>query len=155
MIDLHIHTTHSDGTDSTEELLKNAENKKLEIISITDHDCIDAYLELEKNPEIRKNFSGKIIVGAELKTYFDGVPVEVLAYGVNYKALRIHKINMDKLQKETLEELKARAKKIGLIFDEENMYIDRNDPTKQFAGFTFATEILKHKENEQIISRNW
>ncbi len=42
-IDLHIHTNHSDGTDSVEELLRKAENKKLEIISITDHDQIGAY----------------------------------------------------------------------------------------------------------------
>jgi len=48
MIDLHVHTNHSDGTDSLEELLKNAEKAKLEVISITDHDSIDAYLEIEK-----------------------------------------------------------------------------------------------------------
>lgn len=29
MVDLHIHTNHSDGTDSVEELLKKAEAKKL------------------------------------------------------------------------------------------------------------------------------
>ena len=46
MIDLHTHTNHSDGTDSVEELLLNAEKKKLEIISITDHDSVDAYYEL-------------------------------------------------------------------------------------------------------------
>ena len=33
MIDLHLHTNHSDGTDTVEKLLQNAENKKLEIIS--------------------------------------------------------------------------------------------------------------------------
>ena len=43
MIDLHIHTNHSDGTDSVEELLKKAEVKNLEIISITDHDSVGAY----------------------------------------------------------------------------------------------------------------
>ena len=48
MIDLHIHTNHSDGTDSVEELLHKAEEKKLEIISITDHDQIGAYIEIEK-----------------------------------------------------------------------------------------------------------
>ena len=58
MIDLHMHTNHSDGTDTVEELLKNAENSNLEIISITDHDSIDAYYELEKYPEIRKLYKG-------------------------------------------------------------------------------------------------
>ena len=34
MIDLHIHTHYSDGTDSVIELLKKAENLNLECISI-------------------------------------------------------------------------------------------------------------------------
>lgn len=29
MIDLHMHTNHSDGTDSVQELLEKAENKNL------------------------------------------------------------------------------------------------------------------------------
>ena len=37
MIDLHIHTTHSDGTDTLEELLNKANKLGLENISITDH----------------------------------------------------------------------------------------------------------------------
>ena len=43
MIDLHTHTNFSDGTDSLEELLQNAENAKLEVLSITDHDTTDGY----------------------------------------------------------------------------------------------------------------
>ena len=57
MIDLHLHTNHSDGTDTVAELLEKAEQLKLEIISITDHDTVDAYKELE-NSEIRNKFCG-------------------------------------------------------------------------------------------------
>ena len=62
MIDLHMHTNHSDGTDSVEELLKNAEKQNLELISITDHDQVSAYYELEENPSLRNLFSGKIMM---------------------------------------------------------------------------------------------
>ena len=103
MIDLHMHTNHSDGTDSVEELLKNAEKQNLELISITDHDQVSAYYELEENPSLRNLFSGKIIVGSELKTYFDKVPIEILAYGFDYKKIKIHRINIEKMQKEVLE----------------------------------------------------
>ena len=58
MIDLHTHTNHSDGTDSVEEILKNAEKNNIEILSITDHDSVDAYFELERNPNLRQLFSG-------------------------------------------------------------------------------------------------
>jgi hypothetical protein len=60
MIDLHIHTNNSDGTDSVKQLLEKAELLKLEYISITDHDTCNSYKELE-NLDTKKFFSGKII----------------------------------------------------------------------------------------------
>lgn len=147
MIDLHIHTTYSDGTDSIEEVLKKAEDEKLEIISITDHDNVGAYFELGENTKLRNLYKGKIIVGVELKTVWDRVPIEILAYGIDYKKIRIHKINMKELQKEVLEKLKKVANDLGLIYDEKNTYIDENEPTKRFGAFTIGTELLKHKEN--------
>lgn len=98
-------------------------------------------------------FRKKIIVGSELKSYFDKVPIEVLAYGIDYKKIRIHKVDSEKMQKEVLEKLKKVALEIGLKFDEQNTYIDLNDPSRQWAGFTFGTELLKHEENREIISK--
>ena len=48
MIDLHIHTTNSDGEFTTKEILEKAQEKGLEIIAITDHDNINAYDDLDK-----------------------------------------------------------------------------------------------------------
>ena len=47
MIDLHMHTLNSDGTDSVVDILKKAEKLKLEYISITDHDNCNGYEELK------------------------------------------------------------------------------------------------------------
>ena len=44
MIDLHLHTNYSDGTDTVSELLEKAEQQKIEVISITDHDTVRAYI---------------------------------------------------------------------------------------------------------------
>lgn len=48
MIDLHTHTTYSDGHTSLVDLLKEAEELGLTYIAITDHNTIEAYKELEK-----------------------------------------------------------------------------------------------------------
>ena len=48
MIDLHMHTLYSDGTENCVSILKKCEEKKLEYISITDHNTAKAYNELEK-----------------------------------------------------------------------------------------------------------
>lgn len=58
MIDLHMHTKYSDGTDNIIEFLKKAEKNNLEIISITDHNTVKAYYELEKI-NIKDYFSRK------------------------------------------------------------------------------------------------
>ena len=70
MIDLHMHTTYSDGTDTVKELLEKAESLGLEVISITDHNTCKAYFEMEKF-NVKEIYHGNIIVGCEFTTSFD------------------------------------------------------------------------------------
>lgn len=78
MIDLHTHTTYSDGASSLELLLKEAEEAKVTTLSITDHDTIDAYKELkEKKYDI---YTGKIIPGGEFNAMFNNAKIELLGY---------------------------------------------------------------------------
>lgn len=83
MIDLHTHTKYSDGTWTLKELLNNAEKNGVEILSITDHDSIDVYKELEKINS-KDYYSGKIIHGAEFNAIFDGIKIELLGYDFDY-----------------------------------------------------------------------
>lgn len=46
-LDLHIHTTASDGTDSPARLLENLKNAGITTFSVTDHDTVDGTLEME------------------------------------------------------------------------------------------------------------
>ena len=87
MIDLHTHTNYSDGTWNLTKLLEEAEKSKIEILSITDHDTIDSYIELE-NMNIKEKYSGKIIPGIEFSTVFDGVMFHLLAYDFDYRKLK-------------------------------------------------------------------
>lgn len=47
MIDLHTHTNYSDGTWNLKKILEEAEKAKISVLSITDHDTLKAYKELE------------------------------------------------------------------------------------------------------------
>lgn len=40
-VDLHTHSLFSDGTLSPEQLAREAKRKKISVISLTDHDCVD------------------------------------------------------------------------------------------------------------------
>ena len=82
MIDLHVHTTYSDGADSLIEVLKKAEEMELSYISITDHDNCNAYKEL-KNIDIKKYYTGTIIPGIEIKCGYKGRLIEILGYKID------------------------------------------------------------------------
>ena len=114
MIDLHIHTKYSDGTDEVLTILKKAEEKNLKYISITDHNNCDAYKELE-NIDITKYYSGKIITGVELNTKALGIPIEILGYGIDVKEINLklkhtyltakerNKIELERLYKKCIQ----------------------------------------------------
>lgn len=142
MIDLHLHTNHSDGTDTVAELLEKAEQQKLEIISITDHDTIDAYKELE-NGEIRSKFKGEIITGVELKAIYNNHNIEILGYGIDLKKMKIYKC--DNLQEKILEHFKQVADKYQIKYDKD-IKIDE-EKNRIFASFTFAQNILQDNDN--------
>lgn len=88
MIDLHCHTINSDGTWTTKELLSKAEEIKLDILSITDHDTAKAYIEIEQNKKLQDIYKGKIIRGVELNCTFDGVKIEILAYNFDLQPVQ-------------------------------------------------------------------
>ena len=79
-IDLHLHTTASDGSDTPKELIAKAKEVGLEVISITDHDTIAGSIEALKLP-----YSGvKVITGIEFScnTRGDGgFDCHILGYG--------------------------------------------------------------------------
>ena len=76
MIDIHMHTIYSDGDKTVEEVLKMCEDKKLEYISITDHDTCKQYD--DEALKCNKIFSGKIIKGSELHAVFQNKNIEIL-----------------------------------------------------------------------------
>ena len=65
LIDLHMHTNHSDGYYSPLELINKVREKNLNIISITDHDSTNA---LEEAITIGKDFGVEVIPGVEVST---------------------------------------------------------------------------------------
>ncbi|MER6016114.1 PHP domain-containing protein [Streptomyces bluensis] len=75
-IDLHCHSTASDGTDTPAELVRNAAAAGLDVVALTDHDTTRGYAEaLAAVPE-----GLTLVTGAELSCRLDGVSMHMLAY---------------------------------------------------------------------------
>ena len=152
MIDLHMHTAHSDGTENCISILKKCEDKKLDYISITDHNTVNAYFEL-KNIDLKNYYSGKIICGVELNTKILNVPIEILGYGIDYNKMSelIKEVYIDSVQRNLLEaeRLYAKCLKYGIKLDDNCL---ENYTPNQFASGFFHKEITKHEENKNLIS---
>ena len=156
-IDLHMHTQYSDGEYTVETVLRKCEEAGLSIISITDHDSVEAYKEIEKNSKIREIFSGRIIEGTELSFNKDGHLFDVLGYGIDYKKMqkildnRMNESARKKKQEILLEEFKEVCRKKGIKFDNS---IKTNKGTKSEAFnllFEDISNFEKYPENQIFI----
>ncbi|WP_240136686.1 PHP domain-containing protein [Streptomyces sp. MUM 178J] len=75
-IDLHTHSTASDGTDTPAELVRNAAAAGLDVVALTDHDTTRGHAEAAAAvPE-----GLTLVTGAELSCRIEGVSLHMLAY---------------------------------------------------------------------------
>lgn len=82
-IDLHTHSTYSDGTFSVKELIDRAHEKGLAAIALTDHDTVDGIDEaIEYAAE--KYSDLEVIPGIEFSTENEGKEVHVVGLYIDY-----------------------------------------------------------------------
>jgi predicted metal-dependent phosphoesterase TrpH len=89
-IDLHLHTTASDGRLSPTELVRLAAGQGLKQISVSDHDTTEGLAEVyqaaQEFPDLR------IIPGIELSTDVPGDEVHMLGYFIQYEDEEFQKV---------------------------------------------------------------
>ncbi|MEU6677529.1 PHP domain-containing protein [Streptomyces sp. NPDC046925] len=78
-IDLHTHSTASDGTDTPAQLVRNAAAAGLDVVALTDHDTTRGHAEaVAALADIDRDLT--LVTGAELSCRHDGVGLHMLAY---------------------------------------------------------------------------
>lgn len=110
MVDFHSHTRHSDGELTVAELLDFAQDKGVEVFSITDHDSIAAYNEIPTTCPM------KIIPGVEISCQLEGKELHLVAMAVDptNTALKALLEQNQKARNQRAEWIIARLQKIGL-----------------------------------------
>lgn len=78
LIDMHMHTTYSDGELSPNELIKKAIDNNIGTIAITDHNSVNGLKAIEYTSEIKNNIN--IINGVELSAKVDHGQMHILGY---------------------------------------------------------------------------
>lgn len=108
-IDLHIHTTVSDGWLTPKEVIDEAFKNKVSILAIADHDTVDAYN--DKLFEYARSKNIKLIPAVEISTKAKKAGVHVLGYNIDLNN-REFKERLNKIRNARHDYLHDVAKKL-------------------------------------------
>lgn len=143
-IDLHVHTTCSDGHLSSKEVIDEAVKNDVKIIAIADHDTIEAYnnqlLEYAKNKEIQ------IIPAVEISTKIEKAGIHVLGYNldINNKEFKEQLYLIRNSRHDYLHKVGEKLNKLGYYLNVEEL-----DKIDSVTKAHIALDIIKNPKNEQ------
>ena len=113
-IDLHIHSTCSDGKLSVEEIFQEAKKRNIDLMSITDHDSIDCQ---ERAVAVARQYGISYITGVELNVTFPyldkAISLDFLGYQYDIRNQELrHKLQLmrehrEERARQILEKLNA------------------------------------------------
>ncbi|WP_353894516.1 PHP domain-containing protein [Proteinivorax hydrogeniformans] len=122
-MDLHIHSTCSDGALTPNEIVVKSKEKNLKIISITDHDEISAY-NLAKQKAIQLGIN--LIPGVEINTEVNKKEVHILGYGIDVddKGLNSALENLRKQREGRVKKIAQKLTEVGYPLSYEDVARD-------------------------------
>lgn len=109
-IDLHCHSTASDGTFSPEELIELAESVDVQQLALTDHDSING---ISRAIEASKNIALRLIPGVEISVSWQESTIHILGLNIDWRNGALGN-GLDSLQQFRIE----RAERIARGLDE-------------------------------------
>jgi len=83
-VDLHTHTTASDGTYTPRELVAEAASRGVRVLAVTDHDSTEGLGEAIEEAERRRPL--EIVPGIEINCDVEGAEIHVLGYLMDWQA---------------------------------------------------------------------
>ena len=135
-LDLHMHSTVSDGTDTPEELLAHVREAGIGIFSITDHDAVRSS---EIIGDLLKKGDPLFIPGSEFSCKDEHGKYHILGYGYDNKAQAIRQLVMkahENRMSKVWDRLDALESVYGVVFPEEEIMklLARSNPGKPHMG---------------------
>lgn len=121
VIDLHMHTKVSDGTDAPVELLARVKEAGIQLFAITDHDAIHGCRQVV---EVRTDGDPRFLAGVEFSCKDEQGKYHILGYGYNADAAPINAL-VDKVTQLRMMKVKGRieflTREFGFEFPPEEI----------------------------------
>lgn len=146
IIDLHIHSNISDGALSPKEIIDEAKKIGVSILSIADHDTIDAY-----NDELfnyAKDNNIQIINAVEISTKTKKAGIHVLGYNfdLNNKDLINKLALLRNARHDYLYNVANKLNELGYIVNVEEL-----DKIEAVTKAHIALDVIENKDNEELL----
>lgn len=148
--DLHIHTNCSDGVMTPKEVIDEAVNHGVSVISIADHDTIDAYNdELFDYAETKKV---KIIPAVEISTKIGKCGFHVLGYNFDMKNEKLLKqlSALRNARHDYLYNVSEKLKELGYVVN-----VSQLDQIEAVTKAHIYSDIVVNPENEKVLFENF
>lgn len=160
-IDLHMHSTVSDGTDTPSEIVRCVSDQGIELFSLTDHDAIKG------SAQVKECLAEKKAAGAEVPDFISGIEFSckdeqgkyhILGYGYDAKTAPIcdvvtkgHNMRMEKV----LGRLEFLKEEFGFTFSQEDLdaLLALDNPGKPHIGNLMVK--YGYAENKEVAIRSY
>ena len=149
MVDLHVHSTCSDGTFTPEELVDYAMEKGLRAFALTDHDTVNgldrAIRYAEGSPaDAPSPQVPEVIPGIELSTEYQGKDIHMVGLFIDY-----HQLDFAHYLEDFIHSRENRNEKMCALLREHNIDITYEALLAEFPGAVitrahFARYLLSH-----------
>lgn len=141
MIDLHTHSTESDGTLTPAELMQLAADIGLSAIALTDHDTVSG---LSKAKPVAEQLGLELVPGIELSTDYNGTEVHMLGFYID----NTNPSFLTKLQ-EFINSRDIRNEKMAFLLQKEGFDITLEKLYQEYPGSVitrahFARYLTEH-----------
>jgi Cof subfamily protein (haloacid dehalogenase superfamily) len=140
IVDLHVHSTCSDGTYTPTELVHYALQKGLAAFALTDHDTTEGLIEAI---EAARNYPIEVIPGIEFSTEYEGKDIHIVGLYIDYEHEEFQKYIKDFQDSRELRNqkmcLKLQEHGIAITYEE----LSREYPNAILTRAHFAKFLLK------------
>lgn len=120
VVDLHLHTNFSDGTERPERVVALAKEHGLSAIAITDHDNTDAFAIAEP---VAAHAGIELIPGIEMSASAEGCEVHVLGFlfDLRHPVLVAHLTEQQARRVARVHEMVARLQRVGVAISAQDV----------------------------------
>lgn len=127
MVDLHIHTNYSDGTDGIVKIVDKVIDKKLSVFAITDHDTIEgveALLGSQSDMQRLRDNDITFVKGIEFSSIIDGDKIHLLGFDYdlqNAEFLNTIELGWQKRRGKYNLRLQALKEQLGIEYSQSSL----------------------------------